>query len=242
MNQGRGVLLPFYLVIDVSASMSGDKLESANKIMPKVVDALALNPILSDKVRFGLIDFGSDARVQLPLCDVLDENLTLPQLSVRGSTSYAKAFELLRSEIAANVQLLKADGYAVHRPAVFFLSDGEPNAEDWQSAFRELTVYDRATKSGFAMYPNFVPCGVDGANGTILKTLIHPATGSKQMQMYLMDKGEDAAKAITAIAEILISSMLASGQSAVHGDSGIILPPTGDVPSGISAYHADDWV
>jgi hypothetical protein len=36
--------------------------------------------------------------------------------------------------------------------------------------------------------------------------------------------------------------MLASGQSAVHGDSGIILPPKGDVPSGISAYHADDWV
>lgn len=242
MNQGRGVLLPFYLVIDVSGSMFGSKLESANKIMSSVRDALAQNPILSDKIRFGLIDFGSDAKVQLPLCDLLDENLTLPKLSIRGSTSYAQAFALLRSEIAANVQLLKTDGYAVHRPAVFFLSDGEPNSEDWQTAFRELTVYNPATKSGFAMYPNFVPCGVDGANGATLKTLIHPATGSKQMQMYLMDKGEDAAKAITAIAEVLISSMLASGQSAAHGESGIILPPKEDVPSGISAYNAEDWV
>lgn len=242
MNQGRGVLLPFYLVVDVSYSMSGSKLESANKSMSSVRDALAQDPILADKVRFGVIDFSSDARVQLPLCDLLDEKLTLPTLSIRGATSYAAAFRLLRSEIAANVQLLKGDGYKVHRPAVFFLSDGEPNPEDWQSAFRELTFYDTVTKSGFAMYPNIVPCGVGGANGDTLKTLIHPATGGKQMQMYLMDKGEDAAKAITAVAEVLISSMLASGQSAAHGESGIILPAKEDVPAGISAYNADDWV
>jgi uncharacterized protein YegL len=58
-------LLPFYVVTDVSYSMSGRKLDAANQILPRVVDALAQNPILSDKVRIGLVDFSDDAKVQL---------------------------------------------------------------------------------------------------------------------------------------------------------------------------------
>jgi uncharacterized protein YegL len=244
MAQTLAKLLPFYLVIDVSHSMSGAPLESANKIMPAVVDTLAQDPILSDKVRFGLIDFASDARVQLPLCDVLDANLVLPDLQVRGATSYAAAFTLLRSEIESNIKQLKADGYAVHRPAVFFLSDGTPTdpADVWQSAFRDLITYDPSTKTGFAMFPNVVPCGVGGADPKTLKSLIHPATGPKAMQMYLMDKGENPAAAITAIAEILISSMLSSGQSMAQGSAGIILPDKEDVPKGITAYTSEDFV
>src|SRR3954471_8861126 len=124
-------LLPFYVATDVSLSMSSKgRIDSANNILPKIVDALAENPILSDKVRIGLIDFSDDARVQLPLCDVLEPSLTLPHLSVRGGTSYAAAFRLLRAEIAANIKQLKADGYRVHRPALFFLSDGEPTDKE----------------------------------------------------------------------------------------------------------------
>lgn len=244
MDTEQGKLLPFYLVTDVSGSMTGDKLEAVNKIMPAVVDALAETPILADKVRFALVDFGSDAQVRLPLCDPLDENVTLPSLQVRGATSFAAAFRLLRTEIESNVKQLKADGFAVHRPAVFFLSDGEPTDKtaEWQDAFRELTQYDPATKKGFAMYPNFVPCGVAQANPKIMQMLIHPSTGPKQMQLYLMDRGEDAAKAITLIAEILISSMVKSGESMAQGNSGLILPDKNQVPAGVSAYSADDFV
>lgn len=236
MESEKAKILPFYVLIDVSASMSGQKLDQANKIMPKVVDALAEAPILADKVRFCVIDFGSDAQVRLPLCDVLDQHSSLPSLTIRGATSYAAAFRLLRSEIEINVKQLKADGYLVHRPAVFFISDGEPTdpEHEWRSAFQELT--------SFATYPNFVPCGVDSANPRTLATLIHPATGPKQMQMYLMEQGQNPADAIAAIAEILISSMLASGQSMAQGSSGMILPGKQDLPSGINAHSSDDFV
>ncbi|WP_328645145.1 VWA domain-containing protein [Amycolatopsis sp. NBC_00348] len=242
MEKNKGKLLPFYLVVDVSYSMQGEKLESANKIMPKVLDALAEAPILSDKVRFAVLDFADDAQVRLPLCDLLDEDVTLPSLSLRGGTSYAAAFRLLRSEIEANVKQLKADGFAVHRPAVFFLSDGEPTdgEAEWRAAFTELTTYDKGTGQGFSMYPNLVPCGVEDANPRGMQALIHPATGSKMMKMYLMDKGEDPAAAITKIAEILISSMLASGASIAQGGSGIVLPSAQDTPAGLTAYTADD--
>ncbi|HEX6343917.1 vWA domain-containing protein [Umezawaea sp.] len=237
MASDNAKLLPFYLVIDVSVSMTGAKLEQANEIMPAVVDALADAPILSDKVRFGLIDFGTDATVRLPLCDLLDENVTLPSLTVRGATSYAAAFRLLRSEIESNVKQLKADGFQVHRPAVFFISDGDPTdrGTEWQDAFRDLT-------ENFPIYPNFVPCGVDDANPKTLASLIHPASGPKAMQMYLMENGQNPAHAIAAIAEILISSMLASGQSLTQGSSGLVLPQKQDLPSGIAAHSSDDFV
>ena len=174
-------LLPFYLVVDVSYSMVGDKLEQANKIVPSVVDALAQNPILSDKVRFSVIDFADDAQVRLPLCDLLDENLVLPAMEVRGRTSYAAAFRVLRTEIETGVKQLKADGFSVHRPAVFFLSDGLPTdgGAVWRAAFEELTSWDGATGQGFREYPNVIPCGVDGAEAPIMQELIHPAEGSK---------------------------------------------------------------
>jgi uncharacterized protein YegL len=228
-------LLPFYVVVDVSFSMSGDRIDAANQILPEIADALSLNPILSDKVRIGLLDFSGDAQVQLPLCDVLDQNLALPNLVVRrGGTSYAAAFRLLRAEIAANVKQLKADRFQVHRPAVFFLSDGQPTdkAGVWQAAFAEL-VSDQ-------MYPNIIPFGVDKADGRTMQALIHPAQGRKQMKMFLMDEGGDPATAISEMAKVMITSVIRSGNSLAQGETGIQLPDKGETPEGVSQYSAED--
>lgn len=236
MDATGGKLLPFYLVVDVSHSMSGAKIASANRILTEVRDALAENPILSDKVRIGLIDFSNDARVQLPLCDLLDPGLTLPVLSTRGGTSFVAAFDRLRMEIAANVKQLKADGYKVHRPAVFFLSDGMPTDPDqeWQAAFARLTAE--------SLYPNVIPFGVDQAEGDTLAMLIHPSTGDKQMRMYLMDRGQNPAEAINVMAKIMVSSVISSGRSVSQGESGILLPDKADLGGGVTEHTASDWV
>jgi len=236
MDQTGAKLLPFYLVIDVSISMNGNKLKAANNMLPEIVDALALNPILADKVRFGMIDFSDDARVQLPLCDLLDPNLALPSLKTRGGTSYASAFTVLRQAIEANVSQLKADQYVVHRPTVFFISDGAPTdpTATWKKAFADLT--------SSKMYPNFIPCGVDQADRNVMGSLIHPSTGNKKMALYMMEPGFDPAKAITAMAEILISSMIASSNSIANGASGTVLPPKSAVPPGVNQLDPDDFL
>jgi uncharacterized protein YegL len=236
MEHTGAQLLPFYVVVDVSISMQGRKLDAANEILPQIVDALAQNPILSDKVRFGLIDFSDDASVRLPLCDLLEPNLALPGLAVRGGTSYAAAFGLLRREMDANIAQLKGDGYVVHRPAVWFISDGAPTDPEpvWRQAFTDLTTAKA--------YPNLIPCGVDQADVQVMGSLIHPATGSKQMAMYMMEQHTDPAKAITGMAEILISSMIQSGYSLAAGGTGTILPSKSSLPAGIKQYDPDDFV
>ncbi|GAA2962467.1 vWA domain-containing protein [Actinokineospora diospyrosa] len=241
MESERGKLLPFYLVVDVSYSMQGKKLDAVGRIIPTIVDALAKAPILSDKVRFAMIDFADDAQVRLPLCDLLDEHIVLPSLATRGGTAFGAPLRLLRTEIESNIKQLKADGFAVHRPAVFFLSDGEPTDPGaWESAFTDLTYYDKEKRQGFPMYPNVIPFGVEGAVPTTLQRMIHPATGSKPMRMYLADHNQDPAAAITTMAEILISSILKSGQSMAMGNSGILLPPDEDLPGGVKSFGADD--
>jgi hypothetical protein len=70
-----------------------------------------------------------------------------------------------------------------------------------------------------------------------MRELVHPLTKSK---LYMMKAGGDAAAAIKAMAEVLISSVLASGQSAMHGNAGFILPSAGQVPSDLDVE--DDWL
>ena len=48
--------------------------------MPELTGAIAQNPFLTDKVRFALLDFAGDARVLLPLCDVLGPDIVQPGL------------------------------------------------------------------------------------------------------------------------------------------------------------------
>jgi uncharacterized protein YegL len=235
-------LLPFYLLVDVSASMSeAGKLDQVNQIMPTLTDALAANPIICDKVRFGVIDFSEDARLVLPLCDLLDTD-TLPALQVRGGTSFGVAFDALRRQIQADVAQLKADGFKVHRPTAFFLSDGEPTdpEHEWRESFRLLTNWNRETGQGFPMYPNLIPFGVDQANPAILQQLIHPSSGSRPMRMFLMDKGAKPAEAIQAMAEVLIASVLQSGSNVGAGGAGIVLPDAEELPEGVKSVGAED--
>lgn len=240
MSESSGRVLPIYMVADESRSMT-PVVDELNAGLRSLHDALLREPMAAAKVRFSILGFSDDVIVHSALVD-LRVTSALPQLSVRGGTSYGAAFSLLLDRIPADVRALKREGFAVHRPAVFFLSDGAPTDDEaeWRAAFAELTDYDRQTRTGFAMYPNMIPFGVDNADPKVMQQLIHPATGAKQMRMFLMDKGNDPAEAIRAMAEIMISSVLSSGMGVAGGASGVVLPDPSQLPSGVSSFASDD--
>ena len=94
--------------------------------------------------------------------------MILPTLAPRGrGTSYASALEALRQTIPADVALLKASGYQVHRPSVFFLSDGLPTekADKWQERLEELK------DPGFRERPNILAFGVGDADPKVIQQL-----------------------------------------------------------------------
>lgn len=220
----KAKILPMYVVVDVSWSMSADgKIDAANGIIPSLQAALIENPTLSDLVRFALIDFSDDATVRLPLCD-LSMARGAPVLSIRGGTSYAAAFRLLQKEIESNVQTLKGDQFAVHRPAVFFISDGEPTDDDgvWRRAFSSLTSYDKVTKSGFPYFPNFIPFGVgNDVRKDLMQQLIFPTDRSKA---YFTKDGANPGEALRQMTEVLVMSTMLSGASVGANGPSFLLP------------------
>jgi uncharacterized protein YegL len=201
--------LTFYIVADVSWSMEeSGAIIAANALLSEVHEAVMAEPVIADVVKLGIIDFSDDARVLLRLGDLRDVT-TIPQLRARGGTSFAAAFRLVRQEIERDVPALKADNYRVFRPAVFFITDGQPtdDAGTLQAAFAELTAKD------FDFRPNVIPFGVGDATKTSMDLWVFPNTGEKKMRSYVARDGADPAKAITEMAHLLISSILASAGS-----------------------------
>src|SRR5689334_15553955 len=104
MGHHGAILLPLYVVIDVSAAMVDEgRLDAAGVIVPAVADALARNPALADRVRVGMIDFASSATVRLPLCDLRRQQLAAPELVARDGISYTSAFTVLRQTIDTDI-------------------------------------------------------------------------------------------------------------------------------------------
>jgi uncharacterized protein YegL len=222
--------LAFYIVADVSWSMQESKaIVAANALLKEVHDAIIAAPVIADVVRLGVIDFSDDAQVLLRLGDLRDV-VTVPELKTRGGTSFAAVFRKLREEIERDIPALKADNYKVFRPAVFFITDGQPtdDANTLQSAFADLTAQD------FKYRPNVIPFGVGDATKQSMDLWVFPAAGEKRMRSYVAKDGADPAKAITDMAHLLISSILASAGSATdpNATAALVLPEDED----------DDWL
>lgn len=217
-------LLPFYLVCDESGSMSGEPIDAINASLPDLHAEIGSNPVVADKTRFCLIGFSDRADILLPLSD-LSTVTTMPKLDAKGGTSYAKAFDMLRQTIDSDVAELKRDGHEVYRPAVFFLSDGQPN-DDWHAAFAALT------DGGWRPHPNILAFGFGQADESIIRQV---AT----TRAFIADGTMGPAQALREFAQSLIRSIVNSGtQSGADPSGGATLVMPDEVP-GFTAISAD---
>jgi uncharacterized protein YegL len=153
-------ILPFYLVCDQSGSMDSS-IEILNNALRQTHDSIASNPIVADRTRFSIIGFAEDAEVLLYLSD-LSEITEMPILRARLTTDYGAVFRLLKATIESDVALLTADGHRPYRPAVFFLSDGQPTDDLWRPAFHELI------DDSWRYHPNLVAFGFGDAEPAII--------------------------------------------------------------------------
>lgn len=154
-------VLPFYLLCDESSSMSGAPVQAINDSLPRLHTEIGSNPVVADKTKFCLIGFNHEAQVLLPLSD-LSTVSSIPGLNADGGTDYSSAFDLLYNTIDSDVANLKANGDQVYRPAVFFLSDGQPN-DDWSAA------YQRLTDQGWPLHPNILAFGFGSVDASTLQ-------------------------------------------------------------------------
>jgi uncharacterized protein YegL len=207
-----GQVLPMYFVGDESHSMAGDPIAAVNQGLIDLRDEVAKHPLIGKKVRFGIITFADTAETRLQLSE-LSEDLVLPSLAPRGrGTSYASALEALRQTIPADVALLKSSGYQVHRPSVFFLSDGQPTdkADRWRARLDDLK------DPSFRERPNVLAFGVGDADPAVIREL-----ASSPRYGFMMTSGASTAGAIAEFAASMLNSMVASAERLDRGEQTI---------------------
>jgi uncharacterized protein YegL len=219
MESNRGHLLPIYVLADESGSMSAN-IDDLNDGLRSLHQALLGEPMAAAKVRFSVLGFSDDVVERVRLVDLRSAG-EFPRLITRGMTSYRAAFEDLITRIPADVGSLKAEGYQVHRPAVFFFSDGLPNrGEDWQDAHRRLT--DRSVTLGA---PNIIACGIVEADAqTINAVATQPEFG------FIVNEGVDVGAAIAKFCASLTKSVIASGRSLASSSPQLVV----DKPEGFT--------
>jgi len=204
-----GQVLPMYFVGDESHSMAGPPIAAVNQGLIDLRDEVAKHPLIGKKVRFGIITFADTAQTRLELSE-LSEELVLPALAPRGrGTSYASAFEALRHTIPGDIALLKAGGYQVHRPSVFFLSDGQPTEKEdkWRTRLEELK------DPGFRERPNILAFGVGDADPNVIRQL-----ASVPRYAFMMTDGVSTAGAISEFATSMLNSMVSSAERLDQGE------------------------
>ena len=201
MADNRGHLLPVYVLADESSSMApyaGD----LNSGMVSLHEALRSEPMVAAKVRLSVIGFSDDVVVRMSLADLRSEEM-LPQLQIRNATNYQAVFEDLMIRIPQDIATLKASGYMVHRPAVFFLSDGQPSSHGWLTPHGQLT--DKAVTPAA---PNIIACGIGEVEaGTILQV------ATQQDFAFVSVAGADIGSSIAKFFIALTSSVVQSGRS-----------------------------
>ena len=214
-------ILPFYILCDESASMAyNGGIDAINQGLPELHAAIAADPLVSDKSRICLISFSDDAEVLVPLSRAADID-QMPGMAERGSTCYGEAFRMLKALIPQDIANLRADGYQVFRPAVFFISDGEPTDSDWRDSYGDLI--DRASNPHA---PNIIAFGVDTADAATIAEVGTTAA-------FLAQTGIDPGNALKEIMRSLTNSIV---QTAGSLTPTLVVPPA---PDGTIALELD---
>jgi uncharacterized protein YegL len=200
------------MVADESGSMR-EFMRELNAGLASLHATLFNEPMVAAKVRLSLLGFAENVVVRLSQADLRD-CMRLPILIARGATNYGAVFHDLTTRIPADVHTLKAANFIVHRPVVFFLTDGAPSDGDgWKVPFAKLTDRNE-TPAG----PNIVAFGIGQANPTTISQI-----ATNPQYAFVAVPGANVGAAIASFCSAFTQSVVESGRTMASGSSELII-------------------
>lgn len=147
---------PCLLLLDTSASMSGEPIKALNEGLNAFYQDVMKDDLAKRRVEIAIVSFGRDGVSCVQDFVTVDE-WTPPKLSAGGSTPLGQALETGLTLLRERKETYKRAGLQYYRPWVFLLTDGEPT-DAWEEA-AEAVKQEDANKGLL-----FFAVGVEDAN------------------------------------------------------------------------------
>ena len=127
--------LPVLLLLDVSGSMSGEKIAELNKAVREMIADFKHEAQMETEINLSIITFGGNAaELQLPFTPV--SRIEMVDMEADGMTPMGDALRQAKAMIEDREQTPSR----AYRPLVVLCSDGGPN-ENWECAMDYVTVW-----------------------------------------------------------------------------------------------------
>ncbi len=130
--------LPVILLLDVSGSMAGKKIEALNKAVREMIESFSKEEA-EVEIIVSIITFGGTARLHLPYTKASE--IEWRDMTAGGMTPMGAALKIAK-EIIEDREKIPSRAY---RPTVVLVSDGMPN-DHWEKPLEEFIHQGRSSK------------------------------------------------------------------------------------------------
>lgn len=131
--------LPVVLLLDVSGSMYGSKIDNLNKAVSDMLETLAEEEKMETEFLVSIITFGSDVKLHTPYTKT--SQIQWQSLQSSGMTPMGAALKMAKSMIEDKETTLGR--FCI--PTVVLISDGQPN-DSWEKPLEDFISKGRSSK------------------------------------------------------------------------------------------------
>lgn len=131
--------LPVILLLDVSGSMHGAKIENLNDAVKEMLDTFRDTENGETEIHVAIITFGAEVKLHQALTSAGD--IAWHDLSARGGTPLGTALKMAKAMIE-DKDVVPSRAY---RPAVILVSDGRPG-DSWKQPLNDFVNSGRSSK------------------------------------------------------------------------------------------------
>lgn len=131
--------LPVVLLLDVSGSMHGEKIDTLNVAVKEMISDFASTEKNEIEILVSIITFGSNVSLKMPYTSAKD--VMWQDLQADGLTPMGTAFSMAK----AMIEDKEVTPSRAYRPTIVLVSDGQPT-DDWQEPLHALVHEGRSQK------------------------------------------------------------------------------------------------
>ncbi len=133
--------LPVVLLLDVSYSMSGDKIDNLNKAVEDMLDTFAQEEKMETEILVSVITFGGQVDLHVPYTKA--SQVKWHGLQVNGDTPMGTALKMAK----AMIEDKETTPSRAYRPTIVLVSDGQPtDGSSWKQAMDDFISEGRSSK------------------------------------------------------------------------------------------------